>query len=56
MALEREHFCPRCDAEETFYRSASTTLHLGEKTKWTCDECGYSLVLIDGAVDSSQPA
>lgn len=56
MSLEREHHCPRCDSERTFTRSASTILHLGEKTKWSCPECQYSFVLIDGTVDSSQPA
>lgn len=53
MALERAMDCPACEVERTFYRSASTTLHLGEKTKWTCPECGYGIVRIDGTVDTA---
>jgi transposase-like protein len=51
MSLEIEHECPSCD-NTTFYRSASTELHLGEKTKWYCTECDYSFVIIDG-IDTS---
>lgn len=53
MALERELWCPACEVERTFYRTASTTLHLGEKTKWACSECNYGIVRIDGTVDTS---
>jgi len=56
MSLEIEHECPQCGGTETFYRSASTTLHLGEKTKWRCTECGYGFVKIDGDIDSSASA
>jgi len=56
MALETElaDGCPRCD-EDTFYRAASTRLHLGEKVKWKCtgEDCGYGFVRIDGAVDTA---
>jgi len=56
MSLEREVAagCPRC-GETTFYRAASTTIHLGEKIKWRCtgDDCDYTLVCIDGAVDTA---
>jgi rubredoxin len=52
MAREIEHGCPDCDAEQSFYRTASTTLHLGTKTKWRCPECEFGLVLIDG-IDST---
>lgn len=49
MPLERElaKSCPEC-SETTFYRAASTELHLGEKVKWCCtaDDCGYSFVQI----------
>ena len=51
MSLEIEHECPSCD-NTTFYRSASTQLHLGEKTKWYCTECDYSFVIING-IDTS---
>ena len=54
MTLELRRACPSCDGEETFYRTASTTLHLGTKTKWACAECGYSFVRIDGTVDTSE--
>ena len=52
MSLELTHDCPSCDDEETFYRAASTTLHLGEKTKWRCPNCSYTFVKING-IDSS---
>lgn len=53
MATELEHECPNCGGMETFYRAASTKLHLGLKTKWKCTECGYSFIEIDG-IDSSK--
>lgn len=46
MGLERDRRCPSCEAEQTFYRAASTRIHLGEKTKWACAECGYQIVKI----------
>jgi len=52
MSLEITHACPSCESDETFYRAASTTLHLGEKTKWKCTDCGYAFVKING-IDSS---
>ena len=48
MALETRHHCPRCGEEKTFYRTASTLVHLGEKTKWRCSDCEYGYVSIDG--------
>jgi rubredoxin len=48
MALERETACPGCAKRRTFYRSAATTLHLGEKTKWRCPDCGYGFIEING--------
>jgi transposase-like protein len=53
MSLEMEHDCPRCGGQQEFYRSASTTLHLGEKTKWRCTECDYGFVRIGDEIDSS---
>lgn len=53
MATELAHECPTCGEERAFYRAASTTLHLGEKRKWTCTECGYGFVQING-IDSSE--
>lgn len=53
MAQELDHDCPDCGTERTFYRAASTNLHLGEKVKWRCPECSYGFVRIDG-IDSSQ--
>ncbi len=54
MSLEITHPCPSCGPKTTFYRAASTTLHLGEKTKWYCteSECDYGFVKING-IDSS---
>jgi predicted RNA-binding Zn-ribbon protein involved in translation (DUF1610 family) len=54
MSLEMEHDCPEC-SNDTFWRTASTTLHLGEKTKWTCTDCDYGLIRING-IDSSEHA
>lgn len=54
MASEIERFCPECGEERSFYRSASTNLHLGVKTKWRCPECNHSFVRIDGDVDTSE--
>ncbi|WP_227353886.1 DUF7838 family putative zinc beta-ribbon protein [Haladaptatus salinisoli] len=53
MSLEIEHDCPQCGGTETFWRTASTTLHLGLKTKWQCSECDYALVRINGDIDSA---
>lgn len=52
MGLERDQQCPSCEEERTFYRAASTTLHLGEKTKWICIDCGFGIVRIDGDIDT----
>jgi ribosomal protein L37AE/L43A len=52
MEQSLEHECPGCGAK-TFTRIASTELHLGEKVKWSCDECAYGFVRINGAVDTS---
>ncbi|WP_198664649.1 hypothetical protein [Halorubrum sp. 48-1-W] len=48
MALEKDVNCPECGETNAFYRTAATTLHLGEKTKWRCPECGFGYVEIDG--------
>ncbi|ELY95048.1 hypothetical protein C483_01751 [Natrialba hulunbeirensis JCM 10989] len=59
MAMELDHDCPDCGEERTFYRAASTTMHLGEKVKWHCPDCDYGFVRISDngtAVDSSADA
>jgi len=56
MSLERDYDCSACDEERTFYRAASTTLRLGEKVKWRCPECGYSIVTIGDDIDSTVTA
>jgi DNA-directed RNA polymerase subunit RPC12/RpoP len=56
MSLERNYDCSACDEERTFYRAASTTLRLGEKVKWRCPECGYSIVTIGDDIDSTVTA
>ena len=56
MALERSHFCPDCDGEREFYRSGSTWIHLGEKVKWTCPDCGYQFVEIGDIVSDAADA
>lgn len=50
MELERD--CPACD-NDSFWLTASTMVHLGEKRKYDCTECGYGLVTIGDAVDSA---
>ena len=52
MSLEKDVDCPECEGT-SFYRSASMLLHLGEKTKWRCSECGYGFVAING-IDTLQ--
>jgi rubredoxin len=52
MSLELERECPRCSETRTFWKTASTELHLGRKVKWDCPECGFGFVRIDGAVDT----
>ena len=49
--LDRE--CPHCEAERSFYRAASTQLHLGEKTKWYCPVCDFGFVRVNG-IDSTE--
>lgn len=51
--MELDRHCPTCEAERTFGLTASTNMHLGEKTKWRCPECNYGFVLIDDAVDTA---
>ena len=52
MDLERVEWCPSCQQDRTFYRTATTTLHLGLKSKWACSECGFGAVRIDGEVET----
>ena len=56
MSLERELIegCPHC-GETTFYRAASTEIHLGEKVKWRCtgEDCDYAFVQIGSDIDST---
>ncbi|MFB6220944.1 MAG: hypothetical protein ABEH90_05845 [Halolamina sp.] len=58
MSLETERDCPKCGETRTFWRVAATTLHLGEKTKWTCENCGFGFVRVDGisTVDAAESA
>lgn len=53
MTSELEQYCPQCETERTFWLTASMELHLGLKTKWSCPECEYGMVRIDGDIDSS---
>lgn len=48
MTQELDRYCPNCGEDRTFYLAASTTLHLGEKTKWHCPDCDYGIIRIDG--------
>lgn len=53
MSLEMDHECPNCGETRSFWKTASTEMHLGRKVKWDCPECDYGFVQIDGAVDTS---
>lgn len=53
MSEELAAHCPVCETERSFYRAASTTVHMGTKVKWHCPECEYGFVRIDGTVDTS---
>lgn len=53
MSSRLAHYCPQCGTDRSFYRVASTEVHLGTKVKWRCPECDYGFVRIDGAVDTS---
>lgn len=48
MSLELSRDCPECGEERAFWRTAETTIRLGEKTKWRCPECAYAFVRIEG--------
>lgn len=56
MSLDTTRYCPDCGEERTFWRAASTELHLGEKVKWHCEECDYGFVKIGDAVDTGADA
>ena len=56
MAMDLEHYCPDCEEYRTFWKVASTRMHLGMKVKWDCEECGHGFVRIDGAVDTGVTA
>jgi rubredoxin len=56
MSLELERYCPECGEERTFWRVASTELHLGRKVKWHCGDCDYGFVRIGEAVDTGVDA
>lgn len=56
MSLEIEHYCPSCEEQRTFYRTASTLVQLGEKTKWSCPECEYGFVKIGDIESDAQVA
>jgi len=55
MSSDMEHYCPDCGEDRTFYKSASTEIHLGVKKKWYCEECDYQIVTING-IDSTATA
>ncbi len=52
MGMELERECPNC-GETGFWRTASMMIHIGEKVKWSCNECGYGFVTIDETVDTA---
>lgn len=52
MPMDIEDYCPSCEEDRTFWKTASTKMHLGTKVKWHCPECEYGFVRIDDAVDT----
>lgn len=56
MSSELDRRCPSCGEDRTFYRCASTELHLGEKVKFRCPDCSYGFVRIDDEVDTARTA
>ncbi len=52
MSLELTHECPECGETQTFWKTATTQLHLGTKQKFQCSECGFGFVRIGGAVNT----
>jgi rubredoxin len=53
---ELQGYCPECAGEQTFWLTARTELELGRKRKYSCSECDYGFVRIDGTVDTSVEA
>ncbi|MFB6301676.1 MAG: hypothetical protein ABEH78_02265 [Haloferacaceae archaeon] len=53
MGLELEHRCPECGTTRTHYRTASTRLALGKKTKWRCPECGHGFIRIGDDIETT---
>jgi predicted RNA-binding Zn-ribbon protein involved in translation (DUF1610 family) len=47
MSLEQTQVCPAC-GNDTFWRTASMRVQLGEKVKWRCTACEYGYIAIDG--------
>jgi predicted RNA-binding Zn-ribbon protein involved in translation (DUF1610 family) len=56
MAMSVEHYCSTCGEYRTFWRAASTGLHLGEKVKYRCEACDAAFVRVDGEVDTGAEA
>jgi predicted RNA-binding Zn-ribbon protein involved in translation (DUF1610 family) len=56
MSLETQRTCPSCGEEQTFWRVAATTLHLGKKTKWTCEDCDFGFIRINGISTAPESA
>lgn len=50
--MEMELECPECGDTTVFYRTASMWVHLGLKSKWDCENCGYGIVQFNGEISS----
>lgn len=55
MSLEIERKCPKCEDTQIFWRVAATTLHLGQKTKWRCEDCGFGFTEVNGISTAENP-
>jgi transposase-like protein len=54
--MDLEHYCSSCGEYRRFWRVAGTSLHLGEKVKFRCEECDSGFVRVDGVVDTGAEA
>ncbi|QIQ75786.1 hypothetical protein GL213_04160 [Halogeometricum borinquense] len=53
MSLEMEYDCPECDSTK-FWKTAYMEIHLGKKTKWQCNDCGYGFIQINDDITTAE--
>ena len=50
MGPTTEMHCSQCATATTHWLVARTTLHLGTKRKWECNECEYRVVTVNDTI------